>query len=358
MQSNDAYLISKPYADGGAATERDIHEYWSGYSDAHVILGHHAYLEETYRVHAVRQDTSLFSLHTARHEGRKEVRRTVRHTQQDPNEDYLLWVVTKGEDILFRQRDVEAVVKPGTAILGTPAEPFDVRIGRYSGFVLKLPCEEINDRLGGRSPLEAGFDFSKGLGRLIADMLRSLYEERSNLTELEFNAACTRLVELLCMLMVGDTCPDTTHVQDVEAAVRRYVHQHAGNPELSLNTVAAALGWSPRRLQSLMSEAGTTYRDLVREERLMAARRMLGDPAMQHLPIMDIAGMCGFASGNVLSILWRERYGETPREYRHRALGKTRPLYRPAGLPVFFVSFGLTLLLIHVFIHGWRSHFS
>jgi len=317
LKTHRAYLTTKPPSDGEESTEKGIREYWASYSDTHILLGHHAFSGSLpYRVHCVRQDTDTYSLHTFRQEGHKEVRRTRHHTQTNPDEDYRLFYVAQGEPVLLRQGDDETEVHPGMAVLATTARPFDIRVGGYSGFVLKLPYREINQRLNVRSPLETAFDTSKGLGRVVTDMLRGLYEERDSLTEREFNAVCGRLTELLCLITVGDDCPDPRHLREIESAIRKYVHEHAGDRTLSLRAVAAALGWSPRRLQEVMAQAGTTYRDLVREERLTAARRMLRDSAGQ--TITEVAARCGFASVNVLSMLFRERYGESPRDYRHR----------------------------------------
>lgn len=319
MDTRRAYLIDKPYAD--ATTEKAFREYWAGYSDAHILLGNHAFIGDTpYRVHTVRQQSGLYALHTFRQEGRKELRHTRRHVQQNPDEDYRLFVHLKGEPILVRQNGDEAIVGPGSASLVTQTHPFDMRVGNYSGLVLRLPQREIDDRVNGNGPIQAAFDIHTGLGRIITDALRGLYEERANITHQEFNATCDRLVELLCMLVTGDDTPESRHWQEVETAARQYIRRHSSERELSLSAVASALGWSPRRVQEVMSRAGTSYRELVREERLSCARRMLAETAGKPVSISEIAARCGFASGNVLSTLFRERYGESPRDYRHRSL--------------------------------------
>ncbi|NEB04495.1 AraC family transcriptional regulator [Streptomyces sp. SID13726] len=315
MDSRHAYQASNLHAD--EATEKGRREYWAHYAETHVLRAHHTYVDpQPCRVRAVRQQSDRYSLHAFHIEGEKEIRRTALDCKRHPDDDYRLIVVTKGEPLLVRQGEAEAVISPGMAAMATPAEPFEIRHGAHSAFVLQLPNREINERINSKSPLALGFDTSKGLGRLTVDMLRGLCEQRDNLTELEFNAVCDRLADLLCMLMVGDDSPDPGHLREIDSAIRRYVHEHAGDRTLSLPAVAAALGWSPRRLQEVMAQAGTTYRDLVREERLTAARRMLRDSAGR--PIGEVAARCGFASANVLSMLFRERYGESPRDYRHR----------------------------------------
>lgn len=316
MESQRAYSIYRPHAD--VSTQKGVRDYWADYSDAHFLNGYHAYSKDRpYQVQTIRQATNLYALHTFRQEGQKEVTHTARHSR-GRDEFYHLFVVTEGESILTRQGEAEAEAPAGTALLATQCKPFDMRVGGFGGFVLAVPYVELNERLGSKSPEQTAFNTNQGLGRLVTDMLRGLFEQRDHVSEREFNAVCDRLVELLCMLLVGDDCPDSNQAQAIASAMRRYVHQHAGNPALSLSAVATALGWSPRRLQEVMSQAGTSYRELVREERLEAARRLLSDPVELQARVSDVAVRCGFASGNVLSTLFKERYGETPRDYRLR----------------------------------------
>ncbi|MEU9654855.1 AraC family transcriptional regulator [Streptomyces chartreusis] len=317
-----AYQSSNLHSD--ESTERGLRDYWADYAATHILRAHHSYdPAKPCRARGVHQQTDRYSLHAFQTEGDKVIRRTALDVQREPDDDYRLLVVFKGDPLLVQQGEAQAVISSGMAALATPSRPFEIRHGSQTGMVLQLPQREIHDRINSKSPLELGFDTSKGLGRLTVDMLRGLVEERANLTEHEFNAVCDRLTDLLCMLMVGDDAPDPKHLREIDSAIRRYVHEHAGDRTLSLPAVAAALGWSPRRLQEVMSQAGTTYRDLVREERLTAARRMLRDSAGR--TITEVAARCGFSSANVLSMLFRERYGESPRDYRHRVSVGMRP---------------------------------
>jgi AraC-like DNA-binding protein len=319
VDTRGAYLISRPDAD--ESTERGRREFWADYSDAYFLRGHHAYVSDgkPYRVHTVRQKSGIYTLHAFRQEGAKEVRHTARHSQQ-AQDLYHLFAVTHGDAIQVRRGETEGEVPPGHAVLATQSAPFDMRVGDFAGFVLAVPTAELHNRLNSRSPLEVAFDIHTGLGRIITDTLRGLHEERARLTARQFNATCDHLIELLCMLIVGDDVPGADHWRDIETAARQYIRRHSGERDLSLPSMATALGWSPRRLQEVMSRAGTTYREMVREERLGCARRMLADSAAGAVPIAEIAQRCGFASGGVLSTLFRERYGESPRDYRHRVI--------------------------------------
>ena len=51
-------------------------------------------------------------------------------------------------------------------------------------------------------------------------------------------------------------------------------------------------------------------------ERLKAARRMLDDPAQDHLKVTDVAFGCGFSDLSNFTRAFRRKYGETPKAVR------------------------------------------
>ncbi len=86
---------------------------------------------------------------------------------------------------------------------------------------------------------------------------------------------------------------------------------------MRLPAVAHALGWSPRQLRSVLQQAGTTYRDVRRDEALRAARDLLEDPAREDDPIGALAVRAGFTPA-WFSAAFKARFGETPRAFRRR----------------------------------------
>ncbi|MGW0566375.1 helix-turn-helix domain-containing protein [Streptomyces tauricus] len=148
-------------------------------------------------------------------------------------------------------------------------------------------------------------------------MLNDLHEERETLTDPQFNAVSDRIVELLCMLAVGDDRPDAPgHLTEVEAVVRRHVREHAAEPGLTGTSMARALGWSLRQIQLALQRVGTTPRELIREERLRLVRDRLRCGECEHMTITDLAYASGFSSASALSTAFRQRFGVSPREMR------------------------------------------
>lgn len=244
--------------------------------------------------------------------------RTPRQVRQDTDGDYRFLLPLSG-DLVVRQDDQEARLPPGAGSLITLGAPFDLlHDDATRAFIMTIPSRELDGPLNRSSPLAAGLDLTRGLGRVVRDMLTGLSEERETLTSGQFDAVSDRIVELLCMLAVGDDRPDSPgHLAGVHTMVRRYAREHAADPELNGAALARALGWSLRQVQVALQRAGTTPRELIREERLRLARERLRSPAYRHMTIADLAYASGFSSASAFSTAFRQRFEVSPREIRH-----------------------------------------
>ncbi|MET9404434.1 AraC family transcriptional regulator [Streptomyces sp. NPDC002935] len=264
---------------------------------------------ETYQLVRFRSDEIAYS-------------RTARQVREDPDEDYRLLLPLTGE-IVLRQDGHEARLTPGTGTLVSFGSPFEcLQDASTQAYVFTIPAREVDGPLNRRSPLATGLDLSRGLGRVVGSMLEGLYAEREDLTDSQFNAVSDRVVELLCMLATGDDRPDGAgHLTDVETVVRRHVREHAADPGLTGTSMARALGWSLRQIQLALQHAGTTPRDLIREERLRLVRERLQCGDCEHLTITDLAYASGFSSASALSTAFRQRFGVSPREMRNGVRG-------------------------------------
>jgi len=246
--------------------------------------------------------------------------RTAAMASEDPHDIRTLMVTIRGQ-LLVSQDDQEFRVGPGGAFLASSNSPFEAKLDHADIALLTIPGAEMDNRLrpGARRSAPRILDINRGLGRVLVGMLGELFAQRAHLSAAEFDAVCDRLVDLLGMLAVGDDRPDTEGgLGEVEAMVRRYVREHATDPGLTGATVARALGWSLRQVQLAMQQAGTTPRELIREERLALVHERLRSPV--HIVIGELAHSCGFSSNSVLSAAFRQRYGMSPREFRAQYL--------------------------------------
>lgn len=243
--------------------------------------------------------------------------RTTKDVRCDEDVDYRL-LVPEGGTILLKQHDQEAQLRPGMGGLMTLDQPFAFcQKPATQAFVMTIPRREVDHRLNRSAPLATKLNLTTGLGRVVRDLAVGLYQERTSLTWHQFDAISDRLVELLCMLLLGDDRPTAAgNLSDIEAAIRRYVREHAADPELNGHMVARALGWSLRQVQLALQQAGTSPRELIKEERLKLARERLQSPSYRSWTVTDLAHQLGFSSVSAFSTAFRERFGHCPRDIR------------------------------------------
>lgn len=80
--------------------------------------------------------------------------------------------------------------------------------------------------------------------------------------------------------------------------------------------IARRLAMSPRSLQRLLADEGTSFKDLLGEARLTLARSYLDEG---RLPVTEIAFVLGFADTSAFSRAFRRWTGVTPRDYAKRS---------------------------------------
>jgi AraC-like DNA-binding protein len=86
--------------------------------------------------------------------------------------------------------------------------------------------------------------------------------------------------------------------------------------DLSVSTVAASEGVSPRHVQRLFEEEGTSFSAFVPNERLARVHNLLSDPYFARGTIAAIVFEAGFSDLSNFNRFFRRRYGVTPSDVR------------------------------------------
>jgi AraC-like DNA-binding protein len=98
--------------------------------------------------------------------------------------------------------------------------------------------------------------------------------------------------------------------------LKAHVLAHLQNPDLCLSETAAALGISPRYVNSLLADEQTSFQRYVLALRLEHCRRDLSSPAHAHRHIGEIAFAWGFNDVSHFGRVFREHFGMSPRDWR------------------------------------------
>ncbi len=272
---------------------------------------------EGYRGRVVRQRTSNYQLVAWTSEA-EVLKRRAAGIRRDPRGHYELLVPLQGTLVVGVAEALSRLV-PGEMAIVPFDTPFEVaHDGGARALTLLVPGERIDQRLGPTSDRGARVHASRGLAKVGRDLIVSLLRERNALSGRGFDAAADRVVDLLCLAADGDEqLPDAADTQPVLEAVRRYIREHATDPELTVAAMAHAIGWSLRYVQSVLARENLTARELIRIERLELARARLANPAFASRNVAAIAMSVGFTSPSAFSNAYRRHFGQSPRETRH-----------------------------------------
>jgi len=114
---------------------------------------------------------------------------------------------------------------------------------------------------------------------------------------------------------VADLMREPEEEVDLVQAVRRCIGTQLGEQKITIETLAAALGVSPRTLQRRLGDAGTSVRQLLREHRLAMADLRMNSST---LPQSAIAEALGYADGTAFWRAFKSWTNTTPTAYRKR----------------------------------------
>ena len=99
-------------------------------------------------------------------------------------------------------------------------------------------------------------------------------------------------------------------------AIKQDVGRHLDQGDLSVAALAERHGCTPRFVQRLFEQEGTTFTEYVLAQRLARAHGLLSDPRRRSGKISAVALDCGFVDVSYFNRAFRRRYGAAPSEVR------------------------------------------
>ncbi|WP_280275297.1 helix-turn-helix domain-containing protein [Nocardia wallacei] len=300
---------------------------WTEFANSIVPMAHRYREPAGWQVGLTVQETTTYSLLRWDQPGDRLAFRTRSHIRRASAEGFYWVVIPQRGAFAASDEDEDRCITPGQAVVLALDRECKLNIPGSVAYGFQIPRSEFDHRSPVPGTQRPVLGLDSGLGRIAMGMINNLHSERSGLAGRDFNMVCDRITELLCLISAGDSSPQRAHLSEIAETVRRYVRRNIGTTDLRLPAVAQALGWSPRQLRVALHEAGTTYRDVRRDEALRAARSILEDPC-QTMTIGEIAERSGLTC-TWLATAFKARYGESPREFRKRRL--TEQSGRPSG---------------------------
>ena len=221
------------------------------------------------------------------------------------------------------QRDREIACGPSTAVLMNVAEAGWIVSGRQMRFWgLWFHRAKLEPRVAGLDDrvLQPIASDSEQVRYLIG-YVRYL-EEQQTLADPEVaRIAAVHLRDLFVLLLGGKRdARILAQGRGLRAArlqaIKRYVADTLGQPELSVSTAAAHHRVAPRYVQRLFEGEGTTFSEYVLNERLARVHKMLANPYYARRTVSAIVLEAGFGDVSYFNRRFRRRYGMRPSDVR------------------------------------------
>lgn len=152
---------------------------------------------------------------------------------------------------------------------------------------------------------------------MIIDMLMLAYKHRNDSDDFSVQllqqSAINYIVSLLFVhLSHGNSENDIKYKNDLISAII-FINANYSK-DITCAIVAKKCGYSPNYFSSAFKKmTGTSFSEYLLNVRLEHARYML---IVNKTPIITISESCGFRSPSYFSLLFKQRYGKTPGDYR------------------------------------------
>lgn len=192
-----------------------------------------------------------------------------------------------------------------------------------STLAFRIPRNMLASELGGMDHfLFMPIDASQGIPAILRETMSSCWQQRRTIAPELARDLVGSLVQLIGAAFRSRH--DTRALGSLSAQshflrIRDAISSNLSNPDLSAEIIACRLGISKSYLFAIMRNANITLGQLILEQRLEQARKLLQFPMNRMRSISEIAYSVGFRGASHFTHRFSERYGESPRAFRQRA---------------------------------------
>lgn len=216
--------------------------------------------------------------------------------------------------LLHRGRSVN--LEPGSIVALDTRSPYRLSfLSRFEQRVLRVPTDILGARVDDTAPLTATALKPSFASRfLMAGFSATEPACADSSSDLELP-----LLDLtrLALYRGMPTFQPRTQSDRLRLA-QGYINTHLGLADLTPQHVAVELGLSLRTLQKVFAQAGETPASYIQEQRLIKISEYLRRPEHASRSIGQIAQSVGFPEPSHFTRAFRERFGMSPREWRHK----------------------------------------
>jgi AraC-like DNA-binding protein len=251
-------------------------------------------------------------------------RRGQEHIEASPEAQYMLVFQVAGRTALRQDGADQAKLEAGDFGIWSTQHPYrwTFESGDSSVFSLRFPQAFIDIPEHVLGPVTArALSSREGFGKHLAPFLASVVQDGDLMSGPAGGRLARNLIDLFATGLVDQAQRDQpARPVPLFVQVTDYIAENLADPDLDASAISRAKHISTRYLQAIFQEQGSTVTDWIRDRRMAGARRDLADPALREAAIADIAIRWGYQDPAYFSRLFRREFGESPRQWRTRAL--------------------------------------
>lgn len=251
----------------------------------------------------------------------QRIRRNQEHISKLDKDCYYLQLIHRGNlSVLQHGSTHRSNAARGAIFCAT--EQYELQChGDVRSFYLEIPRDDFAQRFPReRIPVSASLNTTQGLGRIATEFCATLAAEGSKLEDTIRAGLGNQLMDILAFTLLsseGDMPAAEGSVKKARLmSVQRWIEEHIGNPDLSLEAIAAANGMSLRYLHTLFEPCEMSASEWIWNRRLQLSYDCLARGDGRSITL--IAFDHGFNSSAHFSTLFRRKYGISPRDVGRR----------------------------------------
>lgn len=250
-------------------------------------------------------------------------RRSMQHIRANRIGVRVIWIAQRGSLKLVRSNG-STVARSGECTILDSDRPFFAHAvpdedGVFEAWQAIIPAYLFTSYMPGAINFEKAFPIATSDCQVIGKLLDLIVSEGEHFSR---DAASPFIATILATL--ADNINKISNGSNLRrgivdkrlADIEDCVRKNLTNPDLNSDEVAAKCGISPRYLCYVLKANGTSFSELLWNQRLPKARAWLCSKELSSYPIYEIAFMAGFKSTAHFSRTFKATYGCTPKDYR------------------------------------------
>lgn len=266
--------------------------------------------------------TNVGSVTNIKVERKLFVTRTSKSVTQCNDNAFILNLILNGCMSVEQSSNYSVLYKNDFAIC-TASQPYSLVIPEYmevACFRLPIKLEHGYNSIINRL-LAVKINSCSGIAPLVRVYALELHKQKKDISQHSFDIAITQLSYLVNSLIneclgVTDKLQPTNHKERLQSRINAIISAELQNPQLNVEFIASKLNLSTRYLQYLWKDEGDTLSGFIRRKRLEKVAVTL--KTCRHLSITEIALSMGFSNSSHFIKVFREHFGETPKDFRNK----------------------------------------